>query len=124
MDRLLDRLEDCRRSFEVAVVLGGAGAQVAERLAGGRAGVQQVVHLDTSQAMLERARSHAHASSSPGRPQPATRYVHWAPATEVLPLEQGADCEPRRGCRHAGASLARRLTLARVCSPRGSPCEA
>ena len=39
-DRLLDRLEDCRRSFERAVILGGAGAKVAERLAGGRAGIQ------------------------------------------------------------------------------------
>ena len=39
-ERLLDRLEDCRRSFRTAVVLGGAGAQVAQRLAGGRAGVQ------------------------------------------------------------------------------------
>lgn len=39
-DRLLDRLEDCRRSFERAVVLGGSGAKVAERLAGGRAGIQ------------------------------------------------------------------------------------
>lgn len=40
MDRLLDRLEDCRRSFETAVILGGAGAKVAERLAGGRAGIK------------------------------------------------------------------------------------
>jgi NADH dehydrogenase [ubiquinone] 1 alpha subcomplex assembly factor 5 len=103
VDRLLDRLEDCRRSFEVAVVLGGAGAQVAQRLAGGRAGIQQVVQVDTSQAMLDRARSHAHACSS-GRPQPATRYVHWAPATEVLPLEPAsADCELRAGCCHAVA---------------------
>lgn len=39
-DRLLDRLEDCRRTFERAVILGGAGAKVAERLAGGRAGIQ------------------------------------------------------------------------------------
>ncbi len=39
-DRLLDRLEDCRRSFERAIILGGAGAKVAERLAGGRAGIQ------------------------------------------------------------------------------------
>lgn len=39
-ERLLDRLEDCRRSFERAAVLGGAGAQVAARLAGGRGGIQ------------------------------------------------------------------------------------
>lgn len=87
-ERLLDRLEDCRRSFERAVVLGGAGAQVAARLAGGRAGIQEVIHVDTSQAMLERARSHAQASTSGGGklPAPAT-YVHWQPGSEVLPLE-------------------------------------
>ncbi|EFN57644.1 hypothetical protein CHLNCDRAFT_142766 [Chlorella variabilis] len=86
VDRLLDRLEDCRRSFETAVILGGAGAKVAERLAGGRAGIKEVVHVDTSEAMLERSRSHAEASSS-GRQHPDTRYVHWPPASEVLPLE-------------------------------------
>ncbi|PRW59398.1 methyltransferase At1g22800 [Chlorella sorokiniana] len=41
--------------------------------------------------MLERARSHAAASSS-GRAHPPTRYVHWQPDSEVLPLEpSGAD---------------------------------
>ncbi|KAI3438448.1 hypothetical protein D9Q98_000878 [Chlorella vulgaris] len=86
--RLLDRLEDCRRSFETAIVLGGAGAKVAERLAGGRSGIQQVIHVDTSMAMLERARSHVEASSS-GRQQPHTRYVHWQADSEILPLEPG-----------------------------------
>lgn len=163
-ERLLDRLEDCRRSFERAVVLGGAGAQVAARLAGGRAGIQvrvggrgeqrhgaclclkgqavwqlacrraaglhsgpisvpisvcmppqppkslldiacaglglqEVIHVDTSQAMLERARSHAQASTSGGGklPAPAT-YVHWQPGSEVLPLEPASvDCECVRG---------------------------
>ncbi|KAI7842365.1 hypothetical protein COHA_004004 [Chlorella ohadii] len=85
-DRLLDRLEDCRRTFERAVILGGAGAKVAERLAGGRAGIQEIIHVDTSLGMLERARSHAEASSS-GRAHPPTRYVHWQPDSEVLPLE-------------------------------------
>jgi hypothetical protein len=97
--RLLDRLEDCRRSFETAIVLGGAGAKVAERLAGGRSGIQQVIHVDTSMAMLERARSHAEASSS-GRQQPHTRYVHWQADLEILPLEPGcADREWGSCCR-------------------------
>eukprot|EP00887_Chlorella_sp_A99_P004594 scaffold4.g4594.t1 len=50
-ERLLDRLEDCTRSFPRAVVLGGAGAQVLERLGGGRAGIESVAYLDTSQEL-------------------------------------------------------------------------
>lgn len=73
-------------------MLGGAGAQVAARLAGGRGGIQEVIHVDTSQAMLERARSHAQASSTSGggKPHAATTYVRWDPASEVLPLEPGS----------------------------------
>ncbi|KAL4448082.1 hypothetical protein ABPG75_005301 [Micractinium tetrahymenae] len=90
-ERLLDRLEDCRRSFERAVVLGGSGAQVAARLAGGRAGIQEVIHVDTSEAMLQRARSHAETSTSGGgKPHAPTTYVHWRPGSEVLPLEPGS----------------------------------
>lgn len=56
--------------------------------------------MDTSLGMLERARSHTAASSS-GRAHPPTRYVHWQPDSEVLPLEPtSADCEwdMGRGC--------------------------
>lgn len=61
---------------------------------------QEIIHVDTSLGMLERARSHAAASSS-GRAHPPTRYVHWQPDSEVLPLEPAsADCEwdMGRGC--------------------------
>lgn len=54
-ERLLDRLEDCKREFPTAVVLGGAGECVIKRLADGRAGIQTVHHMDQSQAMLDRA---------------------------------------------------------------------
>jgi 23S rRNA G2069 N7-methylase RlmK/C1962 C5-methylase RlmI len=47
-------------------VLGGAGECVTSRLAAGRAGIQQVLHLDMSQAMLQRARSAAEAASQTG----------------------------------------------------------
>ncbi len=55
-ERLLDRLEDCRRSFPVAAIIGGAGTAVAERLTNGRAGVATLLHIDDSPAMLARAR--------------------------------------------------------------------
>lgn len=55
-DRLLDRLEDCVAKFPTAVILGGAGEVVAEGLAGGRAGLQRVIHIDTSSAMLQLAK--------------------------------------------------------------------
>ena len=54
-ERLLDRLEDCQRSFPVAAVLGGAGAVAAAHLVGGRAGVQTLLHVDDSPGMLARA---------------------------------------------------------------------
>lgn len=53
-ERLLDRLEDCKREFPVAVVLGGAGESIVQRLANGRAGVEKVFHLEQSKAMLDR----------------------------------------------------------------------
>lgn len=57
---------------------------------------QEIIHVDTSLGMLERARSHAEASSS-GRVHPPTRYLHWQPDSEVLPLEPAsADCEHGR----------------------------
>ena len=65
--------------------------------------------VDTSAAMLERARAAAAAAAAmlspdepgsnsavgggllPSPPQAlATRYVHWDPASEVLPLEPGS----------------------------------
>lgn len=46
--------------------------------------------------MLERARSHAEASSS-GRAHPPTRYVHWQPDSEVLPLEPASADRERVG---------------------------
>ena len=55
-ERLLDRLEDCKRTFPRVAVLGGAGEAIVSRLYGGRAGIESAVLLDSSHAMLERCR--------------------------------------------------------------------
>ena len=55
-ERLLDRLEDCKRSFPAAAVLGGASDVALARLGNGRAGIRDVLLLDASPAMLDRAR--------------------------------------------------------------------
>jgi len=63
-DRLLDRLEDCKRKFPTAAILGGAAEHVLDRIAGGRAGIERVVVIDTSQDMLRRLQARAAAMSS------------------------------------------------------------
>lgn len=53
-ERLLDRLEDCKRAFPLAAVLGGAGESIIKKLGGGRAGIEEIHYLDQSPAMLSR----------------------------------------------------------------------
>eukprot|EP00775_Hariotina_reticulata_P006077 gene6077-6316_t len=55
-ERVLDRLEDCLAKFPTAVVLGGAGDLVAEGLTNGRAGVEKIIHIDSSPGMLALAK--------------------------------------------------------------------
>lgn len=64
--RLLDRLEDVRRLFPVAVSLGTAGDVVARHVAGGRGGIERLVVVDSSQRMLHRCRN---ATKDPGNQQ-------------------------------------------------------
>lgn len=91
-ERLLDRLEDCRRTFPQAVVLGGAGAQVLQRLGSGRAGIESVAYLDTSQGMLDRARA---LMAEAGSGAPVASYELYPAGSEELPLEPGScDREP------------------------------
>ena len=61
-ERLLDRLEDCKRTFPRVAVLGGAGEAVVSRLCGGRAGIESAVLLDSSHAMLQRCRQRVNIS--------------------------------------------------------------
>ncbi len=53
-DRLLDRLEDIRRRFPVALDLGGRTGALA-RLCGGRGGIETLITADLSPAMIGRA---------------------------------------------------------------------
>ena len=46
--------EDCRRTFPAAAVLGGACDAVVRRLGHGRAGIETLLVLDSSRAMLQR----------------------------------------------------------------------
>ncbi|KAF8066190.1 methyltransferase [Scenedesmus sp. PABB004] len=89
-ERLLDRLEDCVARFPTALVLGGAGEVVAEGLAGGRAGVRRVIHMDTSPAMLALARERAaeYVARHPHSSWPETSYV--LADEEHLPLAPGS----------------------------------
>ncbi|PNW74084.1 hypothetical protein CHLRE_13g584750v5 [Chlamydomonas reinhardtii] len=86
--RLLDRLEDCRVRFPTAVVLGGAALPVVRQLGGGRAGIERVIVIDSSQEMLDRLqREEAEARSCPdptAKPWPAMSYVRGD--EEHLPL--------------------------------------
>ncbi|KAK9837273.1 hypothetical protein WJX81_002822 [Elliptochloris bilobata] len=82
-ERLLDRLEDCRRSFPVAAIIGGAGTSVAARLTGARAGVETLLHLDDSPAMLAHA---ARLQQASGTRWPQVH--HLAAEEEWLPLRE------------------------------------
>ncbi|KAJ9522870.1 hypothetical protein QJQ45_023660 [Haematococcus lacustris] len=100
-DRLLDRLEDCVKTFPKAAIIGGAvnsapGAalsalQVLDRLAGGRAGIQSATVLDTSPDMLQLVQDLAVAqrqqvgSGAKAWPAVSTRLMD--PSLEVLPVE-------------------------------------
>eukprot|EP00878_Enallax_costatus_P024487 GHUV01026133.1.p1 GENE.GHUV01026133.1~~GHUV01026133.1.p1 ORF type:complete len:181 (+),score=15.56 GHUV01026133.1:358-900(+) len=95
-DRLLDRLEDCLAKFPTAVIVGGAGDVVAEGLAGERAGVEKVIHIDTSPAMLDLAkdRAAAHQMRRHATSWPETSYV--LGDEEQIPLAPSSvDCECR-----------------------------
>lgn len=69
---LVDRMDDCKRSFPVAAVINGAGENVIRRLAGGRGGVKEVVLIDSSAEMLDRTRrleaQHRAAGDTPSWP--------------------------------------------------------
>ncbi|KAJ9522701.1 hypothetical protein QJQ45_019894 [Haematococcus lacustris] len=100
-DRLLDRLEDCVKTFPKAAIIGGAvnsapGAalsalQVLDRLAGGRAGIQSATVLDTSPDMLQLVQDLATAQRqqvrSGAKAWPAVSTQLMDPSLEVLPVE-------------------------------------
>ncbi|CAL5229286.1 g12583 [Coccomyxa viridis] len=89
-ERLLDRLEDCKRTFPRVAVLGGAGEAVVSRLCGGRAGIESAVLLDSSNAMLERCRQRvSQQSASTGPPGLSNLKVEYVEGEEdALPLKE------------------------------------
>ncbi|CAG9466343.1 unnamed protein product [Pedinophyceae sp. YPF-701] len=75
--RLLDRVEDCKRTFARAAVIGGPHRTTIEALARSRAEVQTIVVVDPSTAALERTQRWLDARrADPGsRPLPAVTLV-------------------------------------------------
>ena len=63
-ESLLDRLEDCKRTFPTVAVLGGAGDVVTSRLSNGRAGITKVLQMDISPGMLLRDQAKAQVAVS------------------------------------------------------------
>lgn len=51
-ENLLDRLEDCRKSFPTALCLGGS-LEAVRRLIGGRGAIEKLIMMDTSHDMLK-----------------------------------------------------------------------
>lgn len=98
--RLLDRLEDCTRSFSKALILGGAGAQIQAALEGNRAGITSITHVDTSPGMLERSRQlaeerksvvvrHQHGGEQHNEKRQEVEYVLMDASKEELPVVHG-----------------------------------
>eukprot|EP00798_Chlamydomonas_sp_ICE-L_P025868 gene25868-11538_t len=101
-ERLLDRLEDCKRLFPVAAVLGGASEHVLARLAGTRSGIEHVVLVDASQDMLDRVKrlrdQHARDTKSDADAKPWPTLETRQMEGDTVPLEAGsvndADAQP------------------------------
>lgn len=50
--RVVERVEDCTRTFKEALILGGSGFAMLKALSHSTAGVERIVMADTSDAML------------------------------------------------------------------------
>ena len=77
-ERLLDRLQDCKRTFPVAAVLGGAAESVLKRLRGTDAGIEQVYYIDQSPAMLERGRKALQVTAGASPESVCTTHGIWS----------------------------------------------
>ncbi|CAH8392432.1 unnamed protein product [Eruca vesicaria subsp. sativa] len=60
-ENLLDRLEDCKKSFPSALCLGGSLGAV-QRLLRGRGGIEKLIMMDTSHDMIKSCRDAQHDS--------------------------------------------------------------
>jgi hypothetical protein len=89
-DRLVDRLQDCTRSFSNALLLGGAGYQVLKTLQRSGPAVEAATVVDTSKGMLARARQAWNASEEVGHGKIETNFVLSDASKEVLPVDPGS----------------------------------
>lgn len=84
-ESLLDRLQDCKRTFPKALNLGGAFDHV-RRLLQGRGGVQELISMDISEDMIRRSMIKAAEDEATGR-GPALRNLHLVGDEEYIPLQ-------------------------------------
>lgn len=83
-DRLLDRLEDCKKDFPTALCLGGSMEPV-QRLLHGRGGIEKLIMMDMSQDMIKKCRGMEEKMSDP---KIETLYV--VGDEECLPIKQSS----------------------------------
>lgn len=62
-DNLLDRLQDCKKTFPSALCLGGS-LQAVTRSIHGRGGIEKLIVMDASHDMVQRCKNDYHASNN------------------------------------------------------------
>lgn len=83
-ENLLDRLQDCKRTFPKALNLGGAFDAV-RRLLQGRGGITELISMDMSEDMIKRSVVRAAEGETSGAP--STQNFHLVGDEEYLPLQ-------------------------------------
>eukprot|EP00803_Ostreobium_quekettii_P004892 evm.model.scf_1234.3 EVM.evm.TU.scf_1234.3 scf_1234:21267-28694(+) len=83
---LLDRLLDIKREFPVVAVLGGTGQAIVEQLLQNAAGIDRLIYIDASQAMLDAVKVLEQKTMGAGKPWPKIEYIQGD--EERLPLER------------------------------------
>ncbi|CAM6099122.1 unnamed protein product [Calypogeia fissa] len=86
-ENLLDRLDDCKRTFPTALNLGGASHQV-HRLIGGRGGVENMITVDLSKDMIEKS-AELRATQEQGDISSRIEDMHVVADEEFLPFGEG-----------------------------------
>ncbi|KAG0631699.1 hypothetical protein M758_1G273200 [Ceratodon purpureus] len=84
-ENLIDRLQDCKRTFPKALNLGGAFDAV-RRLLQGRGGIQELISMDISEDMIRRSMIKAAEDETAGR-MGSMQNFHLVGDEEYLPLQ-------------------------------------
>ncbi|BBN07876.1 NADH dehydrogenase [ubiquinone] 1 alpha subcomplex assembly factor 5 [Marchantia polymorpha subsp. ruderalis] len=90
-ENLLDRLDDCKRSFPIALNLGGAFQHV-NQLLQGRGGIEKMISIDMSEDMMRRSARHT-ATDEDKNAEPKKKsieYINVIGDEEFLPLGEGS----------------------------------